>query len=550
MLAHLLYCRGYRTGAEIDAFFTGGPAWHDAAHLPDMEAAVQRIALAMERQEPVAIYGDFDCDGLTSTAILEGALTDLGLHLRVHVPNRDDGHGLHPEALAALADAGITLIVTADCGIGAIEEVQVARGLGMDVIVTDHHEPRADGSLPACTVVAPTRHDSSYPYRFLCGAGVAFKLTEALAARFPGRLAPEGYLDLVALGTVADLVPLRDENRSFVVRGLAALQRTTRPGLIALFRTAGVDPGRIDPASISFYLAPRINAANRMALPQLAYDLLSARDGRTADDLAARLSRHNEERQRLVDHHSTALFHALGDATAMVDRVRSGAGAPILLVRGEWPAGISGLLATRLVEIYGLPAFVGTATGDGAIAVSARGTPGMHIDELLERTEASLPGGLFLGHGGHSGAGGFRVAADRWTEARQALEGQARSHVGPDTLGAVLRIDAEVALSRLTHGAARAVRSLAPFGTGFEEPLFLARGLMALSTSPAGNGRHLRLSLRQGDVALQAICFRADRELLGLRPGARIDAVFHLQLNEWNGTRSVQLQIRDWRPAP
>lgn len=547
MLAHLLYCRGYRTAEAIDAFFLGGPVRHDPLSMPDMKRAVERIGQAVENGERVAVYGDFDCDGLTATAILEGAFRDLGLDAVVHIPHRDDGHGLQPEALIRLADAGVTLIVTGDCGIAAVSEIQVALGLGIDIIVTDHHEPHADGSLPDCPVVAPTRQDSLYPCRFLCGAGVAFKLVEALAARFPGRIAPDSYLDLVALGTVADVVPLRDENRSFVVRGLSALQRTSRPGLRALFRAAGVDAERIDPVSIGFYLAPRINAANRMASPQLAYDLISADDEARAADLAIQLGRHNEERRRLVERHTEELFQLLGPVASVTHRVMSGVSPPILLVRGDWPPGISGLLATRLVETYGLPAFVGTAAADNTVAVSGRGTPGVHLDELLERAESSVPGGLFLGHGGHSRAGGFRIRAERWEEARAILSHEARAAVDTAVLGNELHIDADIGLARLTLDAAERIRSLAPFGMEFDEPLFLTRSVTVQSVSPMGNGTHARLALRQGDAWMRAVYFRADTELLHLRPGTVIDAVYHVTLDEWNGQRRVQMRIRDWR---
>lgn len=546
MLCHLLYCRGYHTPESIQSFFEGRVASHDPFLLPDMDVAVERIRKAVDAGETVAVYGDFDCDGITSAVVLETVLRRLGLDPIVHIPTREDGHGLHPHALAALADRNVSLIVTADCGITAIEEVRVARGMGMDVIITDHHEARADGSIPDCPTIDPTRHDSVYPCRFLCGVGVAYKLAQALTIRISDAVDPDELLDLVALGTIADVVPLRDENRALVVRGLRCLRETRRPGLLALFEAAGIDRARIDPVSVGFYVAPRINAANRLALPQMAYELITTDESERAAELAAQLGEYNRQRQALVAEHTEALTMQFGDATALAEQVRSDTRSPVLIAIGAWPPGISGLLASKLVDVYGLPAFVGCDGGDGVVSVSARGVPGVHIDELLEVCEASVPGGLFIGHGGHSGAGGFRVAAERMEEAIALLERHARERV---TVGdmRVLAIDAEVTLGMLSLEAARRVRSLAPFGVGFPEPLFLARRVEIAWIKPTGNGAHARAGFKQGTMRLDGVHFYASKPFLGLQPGKEIDIVFHLQVNEWNGYTKPELCIRDWR---
>lgn len=547
MVAHLLYCRGYRTPEAIEAFFTQGTVSHDPFSLPDMEPALARITRAVRDGERVAVYGDFDCDGITSAAVLAETLRGLGLAPIVHIPDRVDGHGLHPEGLARLADAGVTLIITADCGITAINEVQVARGMGMDVVVTDHHEPRPDGSLPDCPTISPTRLDAEYPCRVLCGVGVAYKLAQALAATLPNAPDPSAMLDLVALGTVADVVPLRDENRSLVLAGLRRLRRTERPGLLALFEASSVDPRRIDPTSVGFYLAPRLNAANRMASPQLAYDLITASDPERAASLASSLSRHNENRQTLVTETFARLALDLGDPGLIADDVASGRRSPLLLIVGNWPAGISGLIASKLVDAYGLPAFVGSRSPDGVVAVSARGVPGVHVDELLEAAEAALPEGLFLGYGGHSRAGGFRVEGDRLDLAQELLEAEARRRVPAQSLGATLEIDATVSVSQLTLEAARQIEKLAPFGMEFPEPLFLAQRVTLGNLRPLKGGRHLRCSVRQGTGLRAAVFFNAPPELGALPADAPVDVVFHLQLNEWQGTVTPQLQLRDWR---
>jgi len=549
MLSHLLYCRGYRTLPRIRAFFAQGIVSHDPFLLPDMEASVQRILAAQTRGEVVAVYGDFDCDGITSAAALIETLTGLGLNPIAHIPTREDGHGLHPEALASLRDRGVTLIVTADCGVNAIEEVRVARGMGMDVVVTDHHQARVDGSLPDCPTVDPTRHDSTYPFPSLCGAGVVYKLAQALALRSPRAPDPEALLDLVALGTVADVVPLRDENRSLVMQGLERLKRTRRPGLLALFEAASVDQRRIDPVGLSFYLAPRINAANRMATPQLAYDLLTAGDPAIAAGLAAQLSEYNRQRQVLVSEKFAEVIERLGDPADLAQHVATGTQPPVLVVIGEWPAGISGLLASKLVDIYGLPAFVGTQVASNIISVSARGVPGVHIDEMLEACESALAGGLFLGHGGHARAGGFRVDAAKLETARSLLEEQARDQLGSDLLGAVLAIDAELPLRKLTLAAAQAIRSLAPFGMEFAEPLFLSRDVTLQRISAFSANRHARLRFRQGEAWMDGICFNAHPALLQLPLETRLDVVFHFQINEFNGTLKPEMTVQDWRIA-
>jgi single-stranded-DNA-specific exonuclease len=550
MLSHLLYCRGYRTLDDIRAFFAGHTVEHDPFSLPDMEAAAERIERAIRARERIAIYGDFDADGITATAVLVFSLRALGVEPVAYIPTREYGHGLHPEALASLADERVSLVITADCGVTAVEEVQVARGMGMDVIVTDHHEARADGSLPDCLVVAPTRHDSLYPCRFLCGVGLAYKLAKALHSRMPRAGDPDDLLDLVALGTVADIVPLRDENRTLVIRGLRRLMETSRPGLLALFKAAGVDAGKIDPVAIGYYLAPRINAANRMATPRLAYDLITATDEMVAADLARQLSHHNERRQVLVEQHLEEIASRIGPPAEVAAEVAAGRRPPVLVVTGDWPAGISGLLASKLVDAYGLPAFVAADGGGEVVSVSARSVPGVRIDELLESAEASLPGGLFLGYGGHAGAGGFSVARERLEEAIGILADGAAGTVAVDEIGAVMTVDAEVSLAALSLAAAQGVRSLAPFGIGFPEPLFLTRNVTVKTVRPMNGGRHVRLRLAQGrDTYRDAVWFSAPPEAASLRPGTSIDIVYHLCIDEWNGLQKQELRIRDWRPA-
>jgi single-stranded-DNA-specific exonuclease len=549
MLCHLLYCRGLRTATEIDAFFQGEPVSHDPFLLPSMRAAVERIRQAIDRRERVAVYGDFDCDGITSAAILMNTLQGCGLEPIAYIPERADGHGLHLEAIAKLAGLGVSLIITADCGIGAVEEVRVATGMDVDVIVTDHHEARADGSLPACPTVNPTRHDSEYPCRFLCGAGVAYKLAQALYQAVPRAPDPAGLLDLVALGTVADVVPLLDENRSLVIAGLERLRRTERPGLLALFMAARIEAAKIDPTAVGFYLAPRINAANRLASPRMAYELITATDPDVAAKLAAELGEYNQQRQLLVAVNLKEMVDRIGDAPLLALQVAGGERPPLLIQVGAWTSGISGLLAAKLVDRYGLPAFVGSTVEGGVVSVSARGTPGVHIDELLESCEAALPGGLFLAYGGHARAGGFSVASERLDEALQILEAEMRRQINLEDVGAILHVDAEATLHKLDVRAARTIRSLAPFGAGFAEPQFLLRRVKLARLVKRGEGRHASVTLCQGTDRLDGIWFYADPEFLTLPLGTELDIVAHLQINEWGGAQKPELRLRDFRLA-
>ncbi len=549
MLAHLLCCRGYSSIDEIRAFLGGQQISHDPFLLPDMHRAVARIEQAIDQREVVAVYGDFDCDGITAAAALVDILGGLGLATFAHIPTRDEGHGVHPRALEMLAARGVGLIITADCGITATTEIAFARSLDMDIIVTDHHEARADGSLPDCPTVDPTRHDSLYPYRFLSGAGVVYKLAQALYSAIPGAPDPDTVLDLIALGTVADVVPLRDENRTLVQRGLTKLRETTRPGLLALYEVASVEPAKIDPTSVGFYLAPRINAANRMATPQLAYDLIVAANAATAVGLAEQLGEHNRLRQALVADTLVGLLGALGDETAFTSAVRGGLTAPIIVVEGDWPPGISGLLASKLVDLYGVPAFVGSTSAGDVLSFSARGTRETHIDEILERCEMSVEGGLFLSYGGHARAGGFRLPATKLALMHQALESQVVHDVSGGVEGIVLGIDAQVRLSDLNVAAARLLLALAPFGTDFDEPLFLARSVELKQVRSLKDGAHARLSLQQGTARLDGVLFHAPPETFALQPRTRLDIVFHLGINEWNGGSRPEMRVRDWRIA-
>jgi single-stranded-DNA-specific exonuclease len=545
MVVHLLYQRGYRTADEIQEFFSSPVPDYDPYLMPDMHRAVGRIRAALESRQRIAIYGDFDCDGLTASAAMSEMLQLLGNTPEVVIPTRTDGHGMQIDRLRMLADSGTKLVISADCGIVDIEPTRVARELGMDVIITDHHQSAADGSLPDCPVVSPSRHDSSYPWPYLSGAGVVFKVIQAMMGSAEDTTR---FLDLIALGTVADVVPLRDENRGLVIKGLDCLRDTKRCGLRALFNVAGVDSRRLTQTSVSYYLAPRINSANRMADPQLAYDLFAATDPARANEIAGILNEHNAGRQHLVARNIDDIIEGIGDEATVALDVQSGKRAPILCVRGEWPAGVSGLLASQLTERYGLPAIVASPRDKGVYSASGRSVNGVNILSILEACDGSAEG-VFLRHGGHSAACGFTVPEEAVGVAFEKLEEAAREIVAAEQLGSVLLIDARVKLGQINMQSVKTVESLAPYGEQFQEPIFVATGVYLRRRRRMGsNAQHIRMTARTGNASISAIMFNCDEELAAYPENQPLDLAVSIERNEWEDQMWPQIRIHDWRP--
>lgn len=544
MVAHLLFQRGYQDAESIARFFAQPGPEHDPTLIPDMVSAVERIRDAVARRERVAIYGDFDSDGLTASAILLETFRGLGLDPSVVIPTRAEGHGMNLDRVRMLADEGVTLIVSADCGIGDLTAVREARRLGVEVIVTDHHQPLSDGSLPDGLVVSPTRHDSLYPWPFLSGAGVAYKLAQALLLR------PEVYeslLDLVAFGTIADVVRLRDENRTLVIKGLGRLRETNRCGLRALFGVAKIDSRRLDHASVGFYLGPRINAANRMADPAEAFDLITATDAVEAQRIALLLDGHNSTRQDEVARLAEAALESIGPPLEVTEDIRQGRRAPIICLMGDWRPGLSGLLASDLTEAYSVPAIVAASKGDGTVTASGRSTKDVNILELLEAVDAARPG-LLLGFGGHSAACGFTVRDDRVDEAFREVETAAHRLVPISDLGARLRVDAQIRLGQVELRSLQMVEELGPYGQEFEEPTFLAQGVYLSSRRKMGpNGKHVKMTARSGTARVSAVMFGCDPQLADLLEEQPVDVVFNIIRDDWDGMFRPQICIRDWR---
>jgi single-stranded-DNA-specific exonuclease len=532
LIARLLYNRGVRTAAEAQAFLEARRAPADAAGLPGTDAAVRRIAQAVRSGETIAIYGDFDADGVTASALLWEALKGFGVQPVIYIPDRvTEGHGLNLGALQELRRLGARLVVTADCGVTNASEVAAAADLGMDVVITDHHTPPP--ALPsAAAVVDPKRAGSSEALRGLSAVGVAYVLSEALAREL-ARPADPTLLEFVALGTVADLAPLAGQNRALVREGLRSLGRTKRPGLLALLAVAGLEPKQVDTEAISFSLGPRINAPGRLDHASPSFRLLTAASLDEARPLAEQVNAANADRQR-----QTAEVLA-----AVAQRAEAIAGRPLIFLGDpEFPPGIIGLAAGKLTEEHYRPAVVCSVRPQETRG-SCRSIPEFNIIEALQRCD-----GLFARYGGHAQAAGFTIATERLPELERRLTAIAAETLGQTDLRPRLVIDAEVPLSRIDGTMIRAMRELAPFGAGNPQPAFVARRAEVREARTMGaEGRHLRLKLREGAVTWVAVAFNAP-ELPQPAPPF-IDLVFTLGIDRLDGREMLRLNVLDLAPA-
>ena len=532
VVAQLLTNRGITTSAEIDSFLN--PTLHNPDLLPGMEPACDRLSRALKSGETVAIFGDFDVDGVTGTALMAQGLGDLGTKVLPYIPHRQqEGHGLNAAAIETLARSGATVLVTVDCGIDGYEEVCLAQELGMDVIITDHHIPPA--SLPpAMSVIDPKLHDSRYPFPGLSGAGLALKLIQGVCDLL-GRTWKRDLLELAALSTVADMVPLQDENRYIVREGLKELKKTQRPGLQAIYRKARLRPESMDTETMSFSIAPRLNAAGRLDHASSSYRLLTTHSSEEADAMASELESLNRERQQLTE---TAHSRAL-------EIVNSWDVLPwILVVKDDlFFPGIAGLVASRLVDGFSRPAIVMSQV-DGLMRASARSIPGFHLVD-----DALLPcADLFARYGGHSGAAGFTLLPENLPQLANRLDAAAEPVMRGLDLQPVLDIDAEVPVAALRGETFRWIRNLEPFGIGNPCPTFLTRGLLPTDVRTiGGQGRHLKLKLKERGVVWDAVAFRqADRWDSNLQ---NLDVVYTMG-TEWRGdTEVLTMHVLDFRPS-
>ncbi len=537
VLRQLLYNRGYSDDASARTYLKAAyEADTDPLGMKDMAAAVERLAHAVQRGERIIVYGDYDVDGVTATALLVEALRALGADVRPYIPSRfDEGYGLNMEALTALHEDGAGVVVSVDCGIRSLEEAAHARRLGLHLIITDHHHPGE--TLPeALAVINPKRPDDDYPEKYLAGVGIAWKLAAALKKRFPqAPFYPQSLLDLVALGTVADLAPLTGENRRLVRRGLREIMKTTRQGLYSLAQVAGVNLQKITAMHIGFMLGPRLNAAGRVDQALAAYELLTTKDFMEAGRLAQKLDVQNRVRQKL-----TREVQEAAESLALQDE----ATVPPLLfaVHPDFNQGVVGLAASRLVEKYYRPAVVGRQEGEVTVC-SCRSIPEFHITEALDACAH-----LLLRHGGHAAAAGFTVENRHLDALRACLLRQAEEKLATADLRPLLRADMEIPLRSLTPELLSHLRYLEPTGYGNPGPVFVTRGVKVRHARTVGSeGRHLKLKLTDGQVTFDAIAFRQGH-WFGQLPDF-LDVLYVFEANEWNGRVSLQLNIRDLRPA-
>jgi single-stranded-DNA-specific exonuclease len=551
IVAQLLLNRGLAEPAQIEHFLTiPFKDLLDPEGLPGAVAAADRLLAAASDREPICVYGDYDADGLTGTAILVELLGRLGALVDYYIPHRlDEGYGLNSAALRNLAAAGTKIIVTVDCGIANVDEAEEARGLGLDLIVTDHHEPRR--SLPnASIIIHPRIPCGAYPFGDLSGSGVAFKLAWAICQRASGsrRVTPdfrEFLLDsvtLAALGMIADCVPLHNENRIIVSHGLARLARTKNLGLRALLAVSGMsDKSDIRASDVGFGLAPRLNAAGRLGCARLVVELMTMRSWNEALELAAVLDRHNRMRQQIE---RTILEEAL----SMIEEGALHRDAALVLANPGWHAGVIGIVAGRLLEQFGKPALLIAVSevrnvGQG----SGRSTHALALHTAMEACSEHL-----LSHGGHAAAAGFRVLPSRIDDFRRRFLEYATAQSSSLDLGPILTIDAEVPLSSITSGLIDSLARLEPHGAGNPRPRFLT-GPVQVVGEPRLVGRdlrHLRLRVRQNGTILPAIAFgMATRTDELMSAGGECCLVFTPSINEWQGFRHVQLEIADFQPG-
>ncbi|MBQ9393523.1 MAG: single-stranded-DNA-specific exonuclease RecJ [Oscillospiraceae bacterium] len=538
LVSRVLAHRGITDPAEAAEFLLCG---HRLTCSPllmaDMDKAVARIDRALAAGERIAVYGDYDVDGITATVILVDYLRSRGADVTYYIPRRiEDGYGLSADAIGTLRDHGVSLLITVDCGITGVTEADAARALGMDVVITDHHECK--DTLPAAVaVVDPHRPDCPYPFKHLAGCGVALKLVLALGGPDREEALFSRYCTLCAIGTVADVMQMSGENRVIVSRGLDAIGHSDFLGLHALLEETGLAGKPITSTQIGYILCPRINAAGRMGAADIAAELLLCPDALRAGELARRLCALNRERQAVEQ-------EIFSQALEMIDALPESQRSALVLSSATWHQGVVGIVASRLCEKFSCPSFMIHLNG-GVGKGSCRSWGGFNLFAALEDC-----GDLLLDFGGHELAAGFTIAEENIPAFRERMNRCARAYRGDHT--PISTLDVDVALpdaAELTLAEAEALEALEPYGSGNERPVFCLSGVTLERAQNVGQNRHLKLQLNAGGTVLDGIFFSATAESCGCAPGSRVDVAFNVQINEFRGLRSVQLQVVDLRPS-
>jgi len=534
LVTQLLYNRGLSEPSQLEPFLTADKRLcGDPSRLPDIEPAVARIYRALLSGEIIAVYGDFDADGITGTALLVQGLSSLGGKVIPYIPHRlTEGYGLNTTALERLHQQGISLVISVDCGITALAEVKRANRLGLDIVITDHHSPLEE-IPPATAIINPKRADSSYPFSELTGAGVALKLLQALFQNLGKEEQLDGLVDLAALGTVADMAPLAGENRYLVKEGLKLINAAPRLGIKEIISQAGLKPGSLDAESISWVIAPRLNAAGRLAHAMTSYKLLMTKSTQEACSLAVWLEEKNAERQKLTTKILTKARKQILD---------QGISPLLVAADGDYPLGIAGLVAGRLAEEFYRPTIV-IRTSEAVSSGSGRSIPEFNIIQALNQCSR-----LLSQFGGHSQAAGFSLPTKNLPELTRRLSQLAAEKLAGADLRPQLNIDAEVALPSLSGNTFNTIQMLAPFGRGNPAPTFLSQRAEVVNCRTMGsNGEHLRFRLKQGGVVWDGVGFRLGNYRDEV--SSHLGIVYNLEVDRWGGEERLRLNIIDFAPA-
>lgn len=536
ILRQILYNRGYLTHELARLYLEAQPPpGCEPSNLIDLPKAIDRINFAIKQQENIVVYGDYDADGVTATALLGLALKSLGANVKEYIPNQfDEGYGLNLEAIRLLSEQGVKLIITVDCGIRSWDEAELALSLGIDLIITDHHHP-LDTLPPAFAVINPKQTGDAYPDKNLSGVGLAYKLVEALSLSGQYQhLDSRNYLDLVALGTVADLVPLTGENRSLVRSGLELIRNPIRQGMMALIGVSGLNPARITTSEISFSLAPRLNASGRLESALNSLHLLTSQDPMEVGQLAQWLEVQNRDRQKIMKD-----IQLKAEQQVIIDDQ-----VPLLLFAADpdYNPGVVGLAASRLTEQYYRPSII-ASIGDEYTRASCRSIPEFHITQALDQCKD-----LLVHHGGHAAAAGFTVSNEQLPTLISQMRSIAEEQLTDLDLRPKITAEAEIPLYELKPDLLKYLGWLQPTGMGNPAPVFMSSGLRVTRQKAVGaDGSHLKLTVTDGNITYDAIAFRQGHWIAQLPP--RVDLMYTFELNEFNGQVSLQLNVKDIKPS-
>ena len=535
LVANIIANKGLRDSHEIEVFLHPRRSdFHDPFLMPDMEIAVNRIIKAIKNNEKVAIYGDYDVDGITSSTVLKRFLKDRGLEADVYIPNRlNEGYGLNKDEINEIAKTGHTLIITVDCGITGKEEVALANSLGINTIVTDHHEPPQDGNLPeAIAVIDAKRKDSKYPFNGLAGVGVAFKLIQAISIKL-GIKEEEHlkYLDLVCVGTISDIVPLVDENRTISKLGLRLVKQTRNVGLKVLLESIGYQ--KIDSNTISFGVAPRINACGRMGHEKEALDLFLTNNIEEAKKITQNLNQYNLERQEI----EKKIFN---EAQEMMQNPEEEKLPCIVLGKENWHHGVIGIVSSKITDMYFKPSIL-LCIEDNIAKGSGRSVPGFDLHEALEKC-----GTYIKQFGGHSMAVGVTIDNDNFSKFKEELD-EYGTKMNVNSIVPIIKIDEKIQLQDISVKDIKDIELLEPFGEGNKMPLFQISNLKIESIRALSEGKHLKMTLREDNKSIDTIGFNMGNLSSEYPIGTKIDVVGNLEINNYKGMENIQINLKDIR---